>query len=291
MICKYCCSPKVHKDGNHNGLQRYKCLVCGKRFDGEEYVNNNSYIIHFNTKLKKTDRNKLTRENYCIPKKEIDYRDKKNIQMAKSFIAENGRQPQLLPQYYCNIPNSIFEDEENYTDEYIEEHYLDCIKNFDLNMRYFESLNYDLFNKYLAGFVKRKRFVEITDLSDVANKIGAYILVLDKYKQVYIGVSSSQRGIKGRILQHWSKQKEFGRLLYGSVETSILSIDSFGALDTTRIFYKELKWYQDLDEYESKVIAEFKSEYCLNRVDGGLNAESDGVLRNLRLMVPKKREL
>lgn len=291
MICKFCDSSHVHKDGNHKGFQRYRCLECGKRFDGEKYDSVYSCIVHFNTKLKKNDRNQLTRDNYCIPKKEIGYKDKKNIQIAKNFIEKNGRPPLLFPQYYCNIPNSVFEDEEHYTDEYVEEHYKDCIRNFDLNMRYFENLNFDLFNKHLTSFVNRNRFIEITDLSDVSDKIGAYILVLDKYKQVYIGISNSKKGIKGRILQHWSKQKEFGQLLYGSVETSILSIDSFGALDTTRIFYKELNWYQDFDEYEKKIIDKFKPEYCLNRVVGGLNAECDGSLRNLQLLVPKKRKL
>lgn len=284
MICKNCESTHVHKDGNHNGYQRYKCLNCGKRFDGEKYEKEIDSIIHFNTKIKKSDRNLLTRENYCVPKKEIDYRDKKNIQMAKSFIEEKGRPPLLCPPSYYNIPNSVFEDEEHYTDEFLEKHYMNCMENFDLNMKYFDNLDYDKFNQYLMRFVKKNKFIEITDLSEVSKKIGAYILVLDKYKQVYIGISTSKKGIKGRILQHWSKQKEFGRLLNGSVDKSILSIDSFGALDTTRIFYKELKWYQDLDKYEGKLVGEFKSEYRLNRVAGGLNAEGDKALRNLQLM-------
>lgn len=127
-------------------------------------------------------------------------------------------------------------------------------------------------------------------MAKVNGKIGAYILVLDDYKQVYIGISTSD--VKGRILQHWSKHKEFGRLLNGSVETSIISIDSFGALDTTRIFFKELKWYQDLDEYEKKLVDEFKPEYRLNRVVGGLNAEENGAVRNLLLMSSvQKRKL
>ncbi len=138
-------------------------------------------------------------------------------------------------------------------------------------------------------FVKKHKFIEIIDLSEVSNKKGAYILVLDKYKQVYIGVSTSENGIKGRILQHWSKMKEFDRLIFGSVETSILSIDSFGALDTTRIFYKELKRYQDLNAYERKLVVEFKLKYRLNRISGGLNAEDDSELRNLKLMASMQK--
>ncbi len=67
------------------------------------------------------------------------------------------------------------------------------------------------------------------------------MLVLDEYKQVYIGQSTD---IKSRILHHRSKKKPFDRLIFGSVENSILSIDSFGALDTTRIYisYKKHLW-------------------------------------------------
>lgn len=290
MVCIFCQSSHVHKDGNHKGFQRYKCMSCGKRFDGEKYESG-GFINHFNTRLKKTDRNKLTRELYCNPKKEIDYNEKKNIQMAKEFIETKGRPPLLCPPSYYNIPNDVFEDEEHYTDEYIDRHYKNCMENFDLNMQYFEKLDYDKFDKYLRRFVKKNKFIEIMDLAEVNGKRGAYILVLDEYKQAYIGISSSEKGIKGRILQHWSKQKEFSRLLNGRVETSILSIDSFGALDTTRIFYKEVKWYQDLNTYEEKLVGEFKPEYRLNRVAGGLNSEENSGLRNLQLMASiQKRE-
>lgn len=117
-------------------------------------------------------------------------------------------------------------------------------------------------------------------------------MVLDKYKQAYIGISSSEDGIKGRILKHWRKQKEFNRLVYGKIENSIISIDSFGALDTTRIFYKEFKSFRDLDDYERKLVDAFKPEYRLNRVAGGINGENDGIIRNLKLIASaQKRKL
>ena len=53
MKCINCNSEHTQKDGNHNGMQRYKCMDCKKKFDFEEYKGNNSYIIHFNTKIKK----------------------------------------------------------------------------------------------------------------------------------------------------------------------------------------------------------------------------------------------
>lgn len=266
MNCINCNSKHIQKDGNHKGYQRYKCMDCSKRFDGEKYEKTNYYIIHFKTKLKKTDRNILTRENYCNPTKEIDYKDKKNIKIAKNFIAENKKASLFITKYYYEIPNEIFEDNEHYTDEFVKSHYENCMKNFDLNMKFFERLDHNNFNEYLMVFIKKNKFIETDDLNVLNNKTGVYILVLDKYNQVYIGLSESTDGIKKRILQHCSTRKEFSRLLYGDVNTSILSIDSFGALDTTRIFYKELKWFQNIHEYKERMVREFKKDYRLNRV-------------------------
>lgn len=282
MQCKNCGSDHVQKDGKHNGLQRYKCLECNKRFDGEEYQP--MFFCHFNVRIKRTDRNRITRDNYCIPTNELDYKEKKNIRIAKEIHARNQGEPTLIPEIYYNIPNRVFADEEHYTDAWVEEHYQACMENFDLNMAFFSKLNYADFDKYLMRFIKKNRFVETDDLNILDGKRGIYILVLDEYKQVYIGKSESAGGIKQRILAHWSKRKEFGHLLNGRVETSILSIDSFGALDTTRIFYKALNWYQDIDECEGKLVEEFNSDYRLNRVAGGLNAEGEPAARNLMLM-------
>ena len=284
MKCIRCNSEHIQKDGNHNGFQRYKCMDCKKRFDGEKYEGNNEYIIHFNTKILKSDRNSISRENYCIPTKDLDYKTKENIRIGTTFYNKTKKVPLMIPECYCIIPNEIFEDCEHYTEEYVKKHYENCMKNFDLNMNFFNKLNYDEFNNSLLKFTKKHKFIEVYDLKQLSDKSGIYILVLDKYKQVYIGKSNSAKGIKGRILAHWSKRKEFGRLLNGSVDTSILSIDSFGALDTSRIFYKELKWFQNIDEYEEKFVKDFKSKYMLNRVAGGLNAEDSSALRNLELI-------
>ena len=51
MICVNCGSSHTQKNGNHNGLQRYRCMNCNTRFDAGKYEEN--YFIHFNTKLKK----------------------------------------------------------------------------------------------------------------------------------------------------------------------------------------------------------------------------------------------
>jgi hypothetical protein len=59
------------------------------------------------------------------------------------------------------------------------------------------------------------------------------VLVLDEYRQAYIGQSSWDML---KRTKHWSGTKHFDGLLWGGVEESVMSIDSFRALNTTRIF-------------------------------------------------------
>lgn len=244
------------------------------------------YIIHFNTKIKATDRNRLTRANYCTPSDEVHYETKKTIKRARELREMNIERPLLIMEYYWNIPNNIFKDEEHYADEWIEKHYKECMENFDLNMKFFDSLDEGIFHKKLSSFCKNNRFKEIFDLKEVSGEKGIYILVLDKYKQAYIGQSLD---VKKRILGHWRAKKEFDRLIYGQADTSVLSIDSFGALDTTRIFYKPVKWYKDVDDIERKFVAGMNPDYLLNRTAGGLNGETFSSIRNLALFANMKK--
>lgn len=274
MKCVRCGSDHTIKDGNHDGYQRYKCMDCKKRFDRGVYLE--EYFFHFNIKLHKTKYNKLTRENYCEPTNQISYKCKKNLLFAIEYLN-------------YKIPNKIYLDINTYTDYYVNEHYKNCMENYDLNIDYFNCLDYKKFDKYLSSFVRKNNFKAIDDLKTVNEVNGAYIIVLDEYKQVYIGISNN---IKKRILTHWSTKKEFDRLLNGDVDKSVLSIDSFGALDTTRIYVKPLKSIYVMDNLEAKYVSKFKSIYTLNRVAGGLNAEESNVIRNLKLFSTiKKRKL
>lgn len=282
--CPFCNSEHTQKDGRHKDMQRYRCMDCGRRFLSGAYEGEFSYITHFNIKIKQTDRNVLTRENYCTPSRDVDYATKKILEEGKAVFGRTGHYPSSYLSPWCEIPNDTFSDYEHYTEEYVSKHYENCMRNFDLNMAYFENLDHLQFDRHLTAFVKKNKFREITDLQETSGISGIYILVLDKYKQVYIGKSQSAKGMKSRILSHWNGKKEFGRLIYGSVDTSILSIDVFGALDTTRIFVKEYRDWQDLDAAEQKLIEKFDVRYRLNRVSGGLNAENDRTLRNLQLL-------
>ena len=156
-----------------------------------------------------------------------------------------------------------------YTEIWCKEYRELCLKNYDLNMQYFAMLDKDDFNKALDSFLKRyKGFKNVTNLSDYSRCEGYYIMVLDEYKQVYIGKSDD---VKKRIMQHWSITKPFDRTLFPmyAYDKSCFSIDFFRALDTTRIFV----WKRSiLDGIENKLIKSFPSKYCTNRIGGDITS-------------------
>lgn len=112
-------------------------------------------------------------------------------------------------------------------------------------------------------------------------------MVLDHYNQAYVGVSSSRGGIKARIRQHWSTNTPFDRLLFGEVDDSTLSIGSFRALGTTRIFASVVR---DPLSLEDKVIRSLPKKFVLNRIRGG-DARLVGLGLALRGDIAKHRAL
>lgn len=151
-----------------------------------------------------------------------------------------------------------------FTEQFIKRHTKDCLRNFDLNMQNFSSLSKKEFNDELTRFLdKTKVFQEVTDLSLLNASPGYYIMVLDEYSQAYIGRSGD---ITRRIRTHWTKHTQFDRLIFGEVDNSILSIDSFRAYDTTRIFVYVT---DDLEGFENDFINSIDDKYLLNRTIGG----------------------
>lgn len=185
----------------------------------------------------------LKRENYAIINK-------------KNSLMKNDKMKDAYADEYGNF----------YTDEWCHAYRELCLKNFDLNMQFFSSLSHEEFEREIIDFVKKnKNFKQVQDLNEYQGTSGYYLMILDKYCQLYIGTTDD---IKRRIQQHWSKTKSFDRLLFPmyAVEKSVLSIDSFRALDTTRIFaYKTQNTYSKEDYY----INSFSPKFLANRLVGG----------------------
>lgn len=188
----------------------------------------------------------LSRDKYAlINKKNSFYMKFPELEEKKAYLDESGKY---------------------YTEEWCQSYRELCLKNFDLNMNFFSSLDHNEFEKELEQFLKNnKSFVEVSDLKKYENVKGYYLMILDKYCQIYIGTTEN---IKKRIQQHWTQQKSFDRLLCPmyAVEKSVLSIDSFRALDTTRIYAYETRKTFD---YEAELIKAFSSKFVANRIGGG----------------------
>jgi hypothetical protein len=193
---------------------------------------------------------RLTRELYAIPSKKPTDR----------FTVDQ------VPAATWAIRASFFEDADQtvYNDEYCRKHQEQALANFDLNMEFFARLEPEAFESALNELLqKHAKLKPVTDLGTVDGVTGLYVMVLDGYKQAYVGQSSN---IRARLKSHWSGTKEFDRLLWGRWDESVLSIDSFRALDTTRVFAAQTV---DADALETQIVASFPGDYLLNRVHGG----------------------
>jgi len=149
---------------------------------------------------------------------------------------------ELCPELWDELTDS-YEDVEHliHTDAWGLEHQEQAMLNYDLNMEYFAFLDPLEFDQAVNQSVAELRGMrEVTDLREWDRKSGLYVMVLDDFRQVYVGVAQGRDGVMGRIKRHWNSSTAFDRLLFGDVNSSRLSIDSFRALGTTRIFARKL---------------------------------------------------
>lgn len=173
---------------------------------------------------------------------------------------------------------SSFRNGKIYGDEWCKEKYNRCMQNYDINMQRLFSLNSQDFENEISKFLElHPLFEEVTDLKKYDGISGYYMMILDNYCQVYIGTSGN---IKQRITNHWNKVVPFDRVIFGNVETSIISIDSYRACDTTRIYvYKTNNIYTNEDE----IINSINPIYCCNRTKGGNLSGLDEAIANRKV--------
>ncbi len=139
-----------------------------------------------------------------------------------------------------------------------------ALRNFDLSLRYFGTLDRNGFEESLEHLlVKVKSLKPVERLDDWVGADGAYVMVFDGYKQLYVGQSSD---IRRRIRAHWSGRKSFDRLVFGGVYRSILPVDEFRAFDNTRIFAARSRNRHWLEERAERAA---DPRYTLNRISGG----------------------
>ena len=141
------------------------------------------------------------------------------------------------------------------------------LRNFDLTMAYCARLPRGPFAQAIEEALSEFPCLqEVSDLNEWRGVKGAYLLVLDEYKQCYVGQTTAAGGIRQRIIVHWQKKPAFDRMLSGPVERSIMGIDCFRALDTTRIFAAAT---DEAGELEGALQECLPDAYCANRTRAG----------------------
>lgn len=243
-----------------------------------KFKDNPTKIKHFGVWFDNNTNTTLSRDSYAIIDKKVT--QKPSSTLLKFYEQNSSLREQIYENSECST----------YTDLWCEKHKESCLENFDLNLKFFSKIKTEDFEKALSTLLsKRKNIKQIFDLYDCDKMEGIYILVLDKYKQIYIGQS---KDIKRRILQHWRKKKEFDKLICGRINSSILSIDVFGCLDTTRIFVLETT---NLDYLENRLLNSINKKYILNRTAGGIHGSDTftmlEILANRNIRKLKKRSL
>lgn len=230
-------------------------------------------VKHFGETLRASKYgNRLTREHYALVNK------KPSTRSARETYS-NERWAALAWRY----------EDDNHTalsEEYCTQQREEALENCDLNMAFFAKLSGREFLEALNGMLRRHQYLRpVTDLTTLDDEMGIYVMVLDRYKQAYIGQAGD---IRDRIKRHWSRNLPFDRLLFPDKETSVLSIDCFRALDTTRIFAaKTIRG----EELEQRLVNTFPPDLLLNRVPGGERIMGDRFLPSeikRRALVPAK---
>ncbi|MBC9927293.1 GIY-YIG nuclease family protein [Leucobacter sp. cx-169] len=192
--------------------------------------------------------------------------DKKSSLPGTDRLFAAGHLHESIAARYADAPNFT-----TYTDEWCAQHQADALRNFDLNMAFFAAIDRQDFEAELSRVLAQEpKFTQVTNLMEIDGIRGVYVMVLDEFKQAYVGISGD---MAKRIRQHWSRQRAFDRLIFGTVETSILSIDSFRAFDTTRLYAMKT---DSPETAEERIVAAFQPNFLLNRTAGG------GKLRGLQ---------
>lgn len=236
-------------------------------------------------RINRDDYAKIDKKNYSLSASTEQYN------LMAQYKNSNEISKQKMAKSYFENYLKVFENNSltTFTDSYCIAYQNECLINYDLNMKFFSKIKYKDFEKMINSLKKQfKELMEIDDLSIYDKKPGLYILVLDKYKQVYVGQT---KNIKKRIMQHWTKRKEFFKLIFGDVKTSVLSIDSFGALDTTRILIYEMEDLLSQLELEEKITKFIPNEYLLNRTKGGDRGFFDDEIRINTIGTMNRRNL
>lgn len=227
-----------------------------------------SNVEHFGEKLRESKfGHRMTRELYAYP----------------SRAPKQRRYREELGERSWEESAWVYRDDEHaqHSDLYLLVQRDQALVNFDLSLRYFESLDRDEFEEALQHvLLKGRTFKPVVSLQDWEGVAGAYVMVFDDYKQFYIGQSED---IRKRIKKHWTARKPFDRLVFGSPYNSVFPMDEFRALDNTRLYAARSRNPYAVEERAEKAA---DRRFSLNRMAGG---EADPWALMMALSIPRGR--
>ena len=184
-------------------------------------------ITHFGIRIRPIGSAKLTEGIYC----NTCLNSIIQLRAFSSFCGKRYFDPFILPVYY----------------------------RFASKMDQIAHLDSAEFNTTVDKLVEFWQLQYVLDLSGLSKCCGIYVMVLDEYKQCYIGKSND---IRTRITQHWSRDDTISG--YG--------VDTFRAQDTTRIFILPMEkkaFNKHVDTIEYMMIDSIDEKYLLNIMPGG----------------------
>ena len=152
-----------------------------------------------------------------------------------------------------------------------------ALRNLDLSLAYFDTLDASEFESALDGVLSKGRSVHaVDDLTEWEGVEGVYVMVFDRFKQFYVGQSNN---VYKRVRQHWIGRKSFDRLVYGTPYDSILPVDELRALDTTRLYATRSR---NRDTLEERMERTAEPRFTLNRTAGGVFNPIEILLTGIR---------
>lgn len=256
----------INHKNDTNYIEHFKMIF--KKDSIKLFLNEKNYITNYNVPS-----NPITKRIYLEWDDEINTADKwRSFDSQKELVALAKR----TNIYPIGLRYEMVNGKLVYNKEYIERITQDILENLMLNINYFKKLNQEKFNRSLNKIMMLKKnngLKEVKDLKEYMGAKGIYILVLDQYKQIYVG--QSKRDIVDRIISHWKKHIELENILVGKTNKTKISIDAFGMLDTTRIFIENIDptYYNNsmkIDEREEYLINSVPEEYLANKIGGGI---------------------
>ena len=273
----YCFGDKIGKNKySHLSLDNYvypdlKCSLWLAEFIIIDRSFANNEIVQLREYVEKCLKyfSEITNGDYSLLKG-------KNKRICYSMLAMIGKMDKGNFRINPNYPPIPYENYNLASDilgsKYSEKYYLNQIEllklNYRINVEHFASLDYKEFKHEVDSFLKKhKRFKEITFLDEACFR-GCYLIILEEYKQVYIGKSNF---IAERLHEHLTRNKNFDRRIFGNANESKISIDSFGYLDISRIFVCDLSNAKSpIETYEEKYISCFSNKFLANRLAGDM---------------------